>query len=155
MLSGPEERGSCRTKPPAPSPSPPDDEERRKAECCRWGEEGAGGVWGAGGLGVGAHRVPALSAAQSARSLGCRVSSASGQRPGYRPGLRHARPQRDQQIKLVLLVKHPALKIKNNKARERENAKLTAASGEGRSTEPEARNSPSLLYRVGFFFSVN
>lgn len=62
-------------------------------------------------------------------------------------------PQRDGQGKPSLFVKRLALKIKNNKARETENANLTGASEERCSTEPEARNSPSfLLYRVEVFF---
>lgn len=121
---------------------------------------GRGRCWG--GLGC---RRGSASAVTTCRPV-CR---AAGEVPGVQHGRcfrpaprtparrapcpRHARLQRDPQIKLILFVKRPALKIKNNKARETENANLTAASEEGCSTEPEARNSPSfLLYRVGVFF---
>lgn len=82
------------------------------------------------------------------------ASSADTGPRGTLPAARSPAKVPANQARLIFLfVKCPALKIKNNKARETENANLTAASEEGRSTEPEARNSPSfLLYRVGLGF---
>lgn len=161
MLSGPEERCSCSTKPPGSFTlaSGRLREEKRRVPST----SGRGRCWG--GLGCRRGSASALTTCHP-------VCRAVGEVPGVQHGRcfrpaprtparrapcpRHARLQRDRQIKLILFVKHPALKIKNNKARETENANLTAASEEGCSTEPEARNSPSfLLYRVGVFFSVN
>lgn len=142
MLSGPEERCSGSTKPPGSFALASGRLREGKAECLlHEGEEGAGGF---GVLGEDSASAPTTCHPCLPRSLGCSTGSVSGHLP------------RDWRIKLVSFVKRPELKIKNNKARETENANLTAASEEGCSTEPEARNSPSfLLCRVGVFFSVN
>lgn len=158
MLSGPEERCSCSTKPPGSFTlaSGRLREEKRRVPST----SGRGRCWG--GLGC---RRGSASALTTCRPV-CR---AVGKVPGVQHGQcfgpaprtparrapcpRHARLQRDQQIKLILFVKGPALKIKNNKARETENANLTAASEEGCSTEPEQEiPPPSFSIGLGFFF---
>lgn len=134
MLSGAEERCSRSTKPPGSFAlaSGRSREEKRRVPST----SGQGRCWGIWGAGEGGQRWRSPRAAPACRAVGEVPWVQPGQclRPPPRgaareaPCLRHARLQRDRHIEFVLFVKRLALKIKNSKARERENANLTAAS---------------------------